>query len=239
MGAHAVPVFRLTEEISFPPPHMAEENGLLAIGGDLRPERLILAYSSGIFPWPHEGFPLLWFSPDPRMVLTPDDLRISRRLERTMRNVPFTLSLDTAFREVVEACATAPRKHEAGTWITPEMIEAYSALHEKGFAHSVECRLEGRLVGGLYGVAPGAIFIGESMFALESDASKVALVTLVRQLERWGIELLDAQIHTGHLERFGAREWPRERYLAALRQAMKSQAPPAPWRLDDDLAGLA
>jgi leucyl/phenylalanyl-tRNA--protein transferase len=238
MGADAVPVFRLTDEIVFPPAEMADENGLLAVGGDLSPERLILAYSSGIFPWPHEGCPMLWFSPDPRMVLAPGNLRITRRLGRTLRTVPFRISMDASFREVIEGCASAPRKHETGTWITAEMVEAYTRLHELGYAHSVECTLEGRLVGGLYGVAPGAVFVGESMFALETDASKAAFVALVRQLRRWGIELIDAQIHTEHLERLGAEEWPRERYLAALCRAVRSSAPPAPWRIDDDLAGV-
>lgn len=233
-----MPVFRLTEDIAFPDAALADENGLLAIGGDLRPERLILAYSSGIFPWPHEGCPLLWFSPDPRMVLLPGELILGRRLLRTMKNTPFRITLDTAFERVIEGCASIPRKHEVGTWITSEMIGAYTRLHNLGVAHSAECWVEDRLAGGLYGVSLGGAFIGESMFAQVSDASKAAFVTLVQQLGRWGFRMIDAQIHTEHLERFGAREWHRSRYLAALAAAMKQPTRYGPWQIDDDLASV-
>jgi len=231
-----LPVYRLTDEIVFPHAALADENGLLAVGGDLRSERLILAYSSGIFPWPHEGCPLLWFSPDPRMVLLPGKLKIGRRLLRTMKNTAFRLTFDTAFGEVIEGCASILRKHEAGTWITPEMIEAYNTLHDLGVAHSVECWLDDHLAGGLYGVSLGAAFIGESMFARASDASKAAFVTLVRQLDRWGFKMIDAQIHTEHLQRFGALEWPRSRYLATLGEAMKQPTRYGPWQIDEDLS---
>jgi len=227
-----MPVYQLTDEIAFPPPELADEDGLVAFGGDLRPERLLLAYSIGIFPWPHEGLPLLWFSPDPRMVLPPSELHVSRRLERTIRSGRFEVRLDSACRRVIEACATTPRRDQTATWITPEVIAAYTRLHELGYVHSAESWRDGQLVGGLYGVSIGGVFTGESMFALESDASKVAFVTLVRQLERWGFLLLDAEVYTEHLARFGAREWPRERFLQLLRAARQMPMRRGPWRLE-------
>ena len=227
-----MPVYQLTDEIAFPPPELADEDGVLAFGGDLRPERLLLAYSIGIFPWPHQGLPLLWFSPDPRMVLPPSELHVSRRLARTIRSGRFEVRLDSACRSVIEACATTPRRGQTDTWITPEVIDAYSHLHDLGYVHSAESWRDGRLVGGLYGVSIGGVFTGESMFALESDASKVAFVALVRQLERWGFMLLDAEVYTEHLERFGAREWPRERFLQVLRAAREMPTRRGPWRLE-------
>ena len=227
-----MPVFRLNGEIVFPPPALAED-GLLAVGGDLRPERLLLAYREGIFPWYSDGGPILWHSPDPRFVLTADRLRVSRSLRKVIRSGSFRLTLDTRFRQVVEACAAAPRTHESGTWITPEMCDAYPALHERGHAHSVEVWAGDDLVGGLYGVSLGGGFFGESMFAHADDASKVAFVALVEQLSRWGITLIDCQVHTDHLERFGAEEWPRDRFLAALRLALCQPDRPGPWRFDD------
>src|SRR5690606_36173982 len=179
-----MPVFALTDEVVFPRPELATPEGLLAVGGDLRPERLLLAYGSGIFPWPVQGYPLLWHSPDPRFVLTPPTLKTSRSLRQTLRKRQLSLTLDTAFRDVMSACSEVPRSGQDGTWITDEMLDAYSTLHELGFAHSVEAWQDGRLVGGLYGVSIGACFCGESMFARVSDASKVAFVSLVRQLER-------------------------------------------------------
>jgi leucyl/phenylalanyl-tRNA--protein transferase len=230
-----MPVFRLTRRLAFPRPDLADESGLLAVGGDLRPERLLLAYASGIFPWPHAGLPLLWFSPDPRMVLPTGELRVSRRLGRTIRAGAHRVRLDTACRAVIEGCATTPRRGEPGTWITSEMVEAYVRLHELGFVHSAECWVGERLVGGLYGVSLGAVFVGESMFSRERDASKIALVGLVRQLARWGIGLVDVQVHTDHLASLGAREWPRERYLAELAGALDAPTRRGAWRLDDDL----
>jgi leucyl/phenylalanyl-tRNA--protein transferase len=221
------------DRILFPDPEDADESGLLAIGGDLDPDRVLAAYERGIFPWPHEGYPMLWFSPHPRMVLRPDELRISRSLRAALRQGRFEIRLDTAFREVMLGCATVERKHEVGTWITPEMLETYCTLHERGVAHCAEAWRDGELVGGAYGISVGAAFTGESMFARVSDASKVAFVTLVRQLARWGIELVDGQVPSGHLARLGFREWPRARFLEALREARKRPTRPGPWRLDD------
>lgn len=216
----------------FPPAHYAED-GLLAVGGDLSPERLVLAYSSGIFPWYEEGQPILWHSPDPRMVLRAESLRVPRSLRRTMRKGPYRLTFDTVFRNVIEACASVPRPGQRGTWITREMKTAYAALHRRGLAHSVEAWCDDRLVGGLYGVSLGAAFFGESMFAKAPDASKVAFVALVEQLRRWGITLVDCQVHTEHLARFGACEWPRREYLAALKKALARPTRRGRWSFDE------
>lgn len=228
-----MPIFRLDHRLTFPPVEYAED-GLLAVGGDLRPERLLLAYRSGIFPWYSEGQPILWHSPDPRMVLVAADLEVPRSLRKTVRKQPYRVSLDTAFGKVVAACASVERPGQSDTWITPEMQAAYRELHRRGFAHSVEAWQERRLVGGLYGVSLGAAFFGESMFALAPDASKVALVRLVEQLVRWGIGLVDCQVHTDHLARFGAVEWPRRRYLAALKKALAAATRMGPWRFEED-----
>jgi leucyl/phenylalanyl-tRNA--protein transferase len=215
-----VPVFRLDERLLFPPPQLAEE-GLLAVGGDLSVERLLLAYAQGIFPWYEEGRPILWHSPDPRLVLPAGELHVSRRLERTLRSGRFRVSFDEAFDRVIDACARAPRAGQRGTWITREMRRAYKRLHREGYAHSAEAWLGDRLAGGLYGVSLGGAFFGESMFARVPDASKVALVTLVRALAAQGVALVDCQVTTEHLQRFGAREWPRERFLATLDEALR------------------
>ncbi len=227
-----MPVFRLDDRLVFPPPHLADESGLLAVGGDLRPERLLLAYSQGIFPWYQRGQPILWHSPDPRMVLVADRLRVPRSLARAARKAPFRLTLDTAFRPVIDGCAMARRPGQRGTWITPAMRSAYSELHRRGVAHSVEAWQGDALAGGLYGVCLGAAFFGESMFARVPDASKVAFVALVRQLARWGITLIDCQVHTDHLSRFGAEEWPRHEFLAALEKALARPTRPGPWSFD-------
>jgi leucyl/phenylalanyl-tRNA--protein transferase len=227
-----VAVYRLGPELAFPAPDEAEASGLLAVGGDLSPERLLLAYSLGIFPWPLVAEPLLWFSPDPRMVLLPGDLRVSRSLRRTLRRGDYELRLDTAFAEVVRRCAHVPRRGEAGTWITPELAEAYTRLHALGFAHSAEAWLDGRLVGGLYGVSLGGTFFGESMFADRTDASKAAFVALVHQLARWGFDLIDCQVHTGHLASLGAVEWPRQRFLAALARSLERPSRRGAWKLE-------
>jgi leucyl/phenylalanyl-tRNA---protein transferase len=225
-----MPVYRLDERLLFPPPERGPRRGPIAVGGDLRPERLLLAYSMGIFPW--QGEPLHWHSPDPRMVLLADDLRVSRSLRRAMKRGRFRLTLDTAFPEVMVACATVPRPGQDGTWITPGMVESYSELHRRGIAHSVEAWSGDTLAGGLYGLSLGAAFFGESMFAKETDASKVAFVALVRQLGRWGIPLVDCQVHTEHLARLGAREWPRRDFLAALHAALDRPTRLGPWRFD-------
>ena len=201
------------------------------MGGDLRPERLLLAYSMGIFPW--QGEPLHWHSPDPRMVLLADELVVARSLRRTMRRGLFHITLDTAFTEVMVACATVPRPGQDGTWITPAMVESYTELHRRGVAHSAEAWKGQALVGGLYGLSLGAAFFGESMFALEPDASKVAFVALVEQLRRWGLPLIDCQVHTPHLASLGAREWPRRDFLAALHAALDRPTRLGPWRFDD------
>lgn len=220
----------------FPPVEQAliEPNGLLAAGGDLSPERLLDAYAHGIFPWFNEDDPVLWWCPDPRMVLFPRELHTSRSLRRAIRSGNFSVSLDGAFDAVVEGCA-APRVNQDGTWITSEMMRAYSRLAQLGFAHSVEAWDGAALVGGLYGVALGRVFYGESMFSLRSNASKVALAHLARQLERWNFTLIDCQMATEHLASLGAREIPRADFLRGVRAAVAQPAIPSPWRIDADL----
>jgi len=227
-----VPVFRLDQRLVFPPVRYAED-GLLAVGGDLSPERLVLAYSQGIFPWYSERQPILWHSPDPRFVLLAQDLKVGRSLRKTIRRAAYRITLDTAFSEVIDACAKIERPGQRGTWITPEMRQAYLELHRRGLAHSVEAWQDGpRIAGGLYGVSLGAAYFGESMFARAPDASKVALVALVEQLSRWGITLIDCQVPTDHLARFGASEWTRRDYLAALKKALRQPTRLGPWRFD-------
>jgi leucyl/phenylalanyl-tRNA--protein transferase len=228
-------VYRLRPELVFPRPDEAEPDGLLAVGGDLAPERLLLAYAEGIFPWYEEGLPILWHSPDPRTVLLPVELRVPRSLRKRLRRRPYRLTLDTAFERVVEACAAVPRPGQTGTWITTEMMAAYAALFELGFAHSVEAWDDERLVGGLYGVSLGSCFFGESMFALASDASKLGFVKLVEQLARWDFDLIDCQVHTQHLERFGAQEWPRARFLEALARGLEHETRQSRWHFDPDM----
>jgi leucyl/phenylalanyl-tRNA--protein transferase len=229
-----MPVYRLRADPAFPPPSEAEPSGLLAVGGDLSTERLLRAYALGIFPW-YEKPPILWFSPDPRMVIAPGALHVSRRLRRTLRQGRFTVRLDTAFERVIGSCAAIPRAGERGTWITPEMIRAYGALHEQGFAHSCEAWQGDALVGGVYGVSLGSAFCAESMFHVVSDASKAALVTLVWQLEAWGFTLFDCQLPTPHLASLGARPWPRARFLEALESALRAPTRQGRWELDPDL----
>jgi leucyl/phenylalanyl-tRNA---protein transferase len=220
----------------FPPVEFAlrDPNGLLAAGADLSPERLIDAYARGIFPWFGDDDPLLWWSPDPRMVLHVGELRVSRSLRRVIRSGRFTVTVDTAFREVMAGCAE-PRPEQEGTWITTEMTEAYVRLAALGFAHSVEAWLDGTLAGGLYGVAVGRMFFGESMFTRVTDASKVAFVHLVRQLERWDLPLIDCQMSTPHLASLGAREIPRAEFVRDVARLVRQPAVPSPWRFDRDL----
>jgi leucyl/phenylalanyl-tRNA--protein transferase len=207
----------LNNDAPFPPPASAlrEPNGLLAAGGDLSPQRLIEAYTRGIFPWFNPGDPILWWSPDPRMVLFPSELKISRSLRKTLKKSNYEIRIDTAFRQVMEACA-APRDGHAGTWISPAMIAAYTELHRQGRAHSVETWVDGQLVGGLYGVSLGRMFYGESMFSRATDASKIAFVNLVMQLEAWGYGMIDCQMKTAHLASLGAREIPRAEFSQKL-----------------------
>ena len=215
-----MPVFQLTDELIFPPPDLAEDNGLLAVGGDLSKSRLLLAYSMGIFPWYSEDDPVLWWSPDPRLVLFPDELKISRSLKQTINKGLFKITIDTAFDSVIKNCAEV-RENSDGTWITNEMIDAYINLHRSGIAHSVESWFEGELVGGLYGVSLGSAFFGESMFTKKADASKVAFVKLVQHLTNLNFTLIDCQITTKHLVSLGAREIPRSVFLDKLKAALK------------------
>jgi len=215
-----MPLFRLTEELIFPNPELAEEDGLLAVGGDLSEDRLLLAYSMGIFPWYADGPPVLWWSPDPRLVLIPDELKISRSLRQAINKGLFTIKMDTAFAEVIRNCAEMRREGQQGTWITEEMIEAYIRLHHAGYAHSVESWQNGELVGGLYGLALGKAFFGESMFARKSSASKIALVTLAEYLRALDYSFIDCQVTTEHLKSLGAREIPRGKFLQMLKEAL-------------------
>lgn len=236
---HAKAPFWLDPEsfdIDFPDVELAlsEPDGLLAIGGDLSLPRLLKAYSKGIFPWYGPGQPILWWSPDPRLILQPARLHISRSLAKTLKKPAFKVSLDQAFAAVIKACS-GPRSNENGTWITPEMERAYLGLHHAGYAHSVECWHEGQLAGGLYGVSIGRIFFGESMFTRVSDASKVALACLVQQLERWDFMLIDCQVHTRHLESLGASNLPRKEFTRLLEQGCARPPPPLPWVFDQDL----
>jgi leucyl/phenylalanyl-tRNA--protein transferase len=216
-----MPVFRLTDDLVFPNPKYADSGGLLAVGGDLSPERLLLAYEKGIFPWYSDDTPVLWWSPDPRLVLFPDELKVSHSLKRVIRKKTFAVTVDRAFREVIEACAQVRSSSGEGTWITREMIAAYVRLHELGFAHSIESWQAGELAGGLYGVSLGLAFFGESMFIRKTDASKVALVSLVELLRSLGFHFIDCQTTTAHLMRFGAREIPRAEFLARLAKALE------------------
>jgi leucyl/phenylalanyl-tRNA---protein transferase len=220
----------------FPPIDRAlrDPNGLLAAGGDLSPERLLDAYARGIFPWFGDDDPLLWWSPDPRMVLFVDELHVAKSLRRVIRAGRFTVTFDRAFTDVMLGCAE-PRDDGAGTWITDEMLDAYVRLARLGHAHSVETWADGRLVGGLYGVAIGRMFYGESMFARASNASKAALVTLVRQLERWGFEMIDCQMSTNHLASLGAREVPRAEFLRRMRPLVARPPAAVPWTVDPSL----
>jgi leucyl/phenylalanyl-tRNA--protein transferase len=212
-----VPVYRLDRSLVFPPAHLANDQGLLAVGGDLSPERLILAYRSGIFPWYEEGLPILWHSPDPRYVLETANLHVPRSLAKRLRRGEYRVDFDTRFSDVIERCGARARPGQRGTWITRDMIEAYERLFRLGVAHSAEAYdADDQLVGGLYGVLIGRVFFGESMFATAPDASKVAFVTLVEDLHATGVDLVDCQVHTEHLERFGAEHWPRALYLNEL-----------------------
>ncbi len=224
-----MPIYRLTAELLFPPPDHAEPDGLLAVGGDLSSERLLLAYQMGIFPWYDDGLPILWWSPDPRLILEPADFHLSRRLRRTLRQGRFQVTFDRAFAAVILACATVPRKEQDGTWITAEMRQAYIRLHELGYAHSVETWLEGNLVGGIYGISLGRCFFGESMFSYERDASKTAIAVLVDHLMRWSFHMLDAQVTSPHLISLGAKEIPRKVFLEKLRVALELPALRGRW----------
>jgi leucyl/phenylalanyl-tRNA--protein transferase len=222
-----------SDDLRFPPVESASPEGLLAVGGDLRPERLIEAYRQGIFPWYSDDQPILWWSPDPRTVLFPDKLHISRSLKRSLRPGIFRVTLDTCFRDVMRHCAgPRPQYPEGGTWITLEMLEAYTRLHELGYAHSVETWQEGELVGGLYGVALGGAFFAESMFTRVSDASKVALASLVLQLKIWGFRLMDCQQSSPHIKMLGAEDILRHDFLDYLTAALAIPERRGRWKFD-------
>jgi leucyl/phenylalanyl-tRNA--protein transferase len=238
-GARRIPgmIPWLGADDPFPPvtSALAEPNGLLAAGADLSPARLVDAYRRGIFPWFNPGQPILWWSPDPRMVLCPGELKVTRSLAKVLRNRAYEVRADSSFRDVMLACAE-PRPEQDGTWITAEMVDAYCALHEQGLAHSVETWIDGELAGGLYGVALGRMFYGESMFARAPDASKIALVHLVRRLARMGCGMIDCQVHTEHLASLGAREIPRAEFMRKLAELVNYASPTGRWQLDDDAA---
>jgi leucyl/phenylalanyl-tRNA---protein transferase len=222
----------LRRRIVFPPPASANEDGVLAVGGRPDPETLLTAYHQGIFPWPHEGYPLLWFCPDPRFVLLPGEAHLPRSLRKALRRGTFEVRADTAFERVMRGCAKAGRPEQDGTWITPAMLAGYTALNRRGLAHSIEAWQDGRLVGGLYGLSLGAVFFGESMYADVPEASKVAFATLLGNLLSWRFELVDCQSYTEHLARFGAVDWPRARFLRVLKKALQAPTRPGPWELE-------
>jgi len=226
-----MPVYLLNDDLIFPPAHLATPEGLLAIGGDLSPERLLLAYQSGIFPWYSEDEPILWWSPDPRLVLYPEELKISHSLRRTIRRGRFRATMDTRFSQVIQACGQIRVLDGQGTWITPEMEKAYVRLHRLGYAHSVEIWHGNELVGGLYGVSLGRCFFGESMFSTMSDASKVALVVLRNHLRQNQFDFIDCQMPTDHLLRMGARKIARNDFIAELRRALLQPTLQGPWNL--------
>lgn len=223
-----MPVFRLTKALVFPDPELAED-GLLALGGDLSPERLLLAYRSGIFPWYGEGDPLLWWSPTERALLRPGHLHLSARTRRSLRHRPFEIRFDTAFAQVIERCSAVPRPGQDGTWITPEMREAYVGLYRAGHAHSVEAWRNSELRGGLYGVSLGGAFFGESMFSLEPEASRAALQALDARLQAWGFTMIDGQLPHEGLMGYGFQCVPRALFLAELAGALRVEGRVGSW----------
>lgn len=226
-GGGRVPV--LDDDDPFPPPEQARPDGLLAAGGSLAPDRLIRAYTDGTFPWYEAGGPVLWWSPDPRLVLDPSAMHVSRSLRAVVRKATYTTTFDRSFRDVVTACATVRRPDDSGTWITPEIEAGYAALHDRGVAHSVEVWRDGALAGGLYGVLLGRCFFGESMFSRRTNASKVALVALTGELRRRGVDLIDCQVVSAHLMSLGAVPVPRAEFLRRLREGLADPVPPGCW----------
>jgi leucyl/phenylalanyl-tRNA--protein transferase len=221
----------MAPRLYFPDPEEADESGVVCVGGKPTPELLKEAYTNGIFPWPHRGQPLLWFSPDPRFVLEPTQVHLHRSLKKAMRKTSLTITADRDFRAVMSACSKSSRPGQRGTWITKDMIDGYCALHDEGFAHSVEAWDGDRLVAGLYGVSFGGVFFGESMFTTVPDASKIAFATLVGNLLHKGFDLVDCQAHTEHLERFGAVHWPRRRFLDTIANSLERPSWQGPWTL--------
>lgn len=212
-----MPVFRLTENIIFPHPHLANKDGILAVGGDLSPERLLLAYENGIFPW-YQGDPIIWWSPDPRFVLFPEDIRISKSMKKLIKKETYNITFDKSFREVIHMCG---KLREGNTWLDVEMLEAYCVLHEKGYAHSVETWFHDQLVGGLYGISMGKCFFGESMFSTMANSSKLALVTLCEKLLKKNFTMIDCQVYSEHLESMGAIEISRATFLNLLKNGLQ------------------
>lgn len=226
-----MPIFRLSDKLSFPPPHFAAGNGLLAIGGDLSESRLLLAYRNGIFPWFSQYDPILWWCPDPRLVLYPTEVHVPGRLLRKIKSGSFEVTSDTAFDRVIYECARVRTENNEETWLVAEMIEAYQGLHERGYAHSVETWYRGKLAGGLYGICLGGAFFGESMFTRITDASKVALVTLCGYMAENNFDLIDCQVATGHLIWMGAREVPRKLFLNQLAASVQRPTQKGNWRI--------
>ena len=234
-----MPIFRLSEEqIDFPPARLSRSDGLLGIGGDLEPERLILAYKKGIFPWFSENEPILWWSPDPRLVLFPKDIKISKSLRKTIHKDRFKIVVDRDFETTIHLCAKPRKEKNEGTWLVQEMIDAYIRLHHMGIAHSVETWCRDRLVGGLYGLHLGKAFFGESMFSLENDASKVALVALANHLRTNGFHFIDCQVTSNHLINMGAVEIPRNSFLNLLHASIQEETCPEIWNPDEYLAPI-
>lgn len=224
-----MPLFRLSKNLVFPPARFARNDGLLCIGGDLSPERLILAYEKGIFPWFSENDPLLWWSPDPRLVLFPDKIHISKSLNKTIKKNIFTIRLDTAFEQTIHACSSLRKKEDSGTWLVDEMVSAYILLHKKGYAHSIETWQDGKLVGGLYGISIGHSFFGESMFSLQKNASKIALVCLATHLKKHNFDLIDCQVTSDHLIHMGAIEISRQSFLEIIESSVQKKPIKNPW----------
>lgn len=220
----------LNEKLFFPPVDKADEHGILAIGGDLSAERLILAYSSGIFPWFNEDDPIIWWSPDPRFVMYPHALKVSKSMNQLLKKQVFNITFDTSFRSVITACQVVRRHGQSGTWITEDMLEAYCVLHELGYAHSIEAWQNGELVGGLYGVSLGRAFFGESMFAKVSNASKAAYITLIQKLEKLNFQLIDCQVYTEHLESLGAVSIPRSLFIEQVNKALAEETIKGSWQ---------
>lgn len=228
-----MPVFQLSDTLYFPPPELARDDGLLAIGGDLSPERLLIAYQMGIFPWYAAGDPLLWWAPSPRLILEPGAFHCSRSLRRLLKQGGFAFSMDRDFVSVMAACATVRTSQGQPTWIDPAMMAAYAQLHALGYAHSLECWQQGELVGGLYGVSVGGMFFGESMFSRVANSSKAALAVLAKQLEVWGFDCIDCQMRTEHLLSLGAREVSGHQFFALLQRSVLRPTRQGKWRLDD------
>jgi len=225
-----MPVFYLTDQHIFPPPQLAEKEGLLAVGGDLSQDRLLLAYSMGIFPWYSDEEPVLWWSPDPRLVLYPKEIKISKTLKKIIKKDEFAITMDQAFTGVIRECAQIRSENSEGTWINEDMMKAYCGLHQSGYAHSVEAWYKGELAGGLYGVSLGKSFFGESMFTRISNASNVALAKLAEYLTELSFDMVDCQVKTEHMIRFGAREISRDQFLQQLKESLSKQTIKGKWQ---------